>query len=229
MQKIKITLSIIILIILLPILFVNIVILVDSYRNPSEIPSFFSWKPFIVLTGSMEQEISSGDLAIVKEVDTNTLKEGDIIAFKVDNIVITHRIVKIIDDNNEKKFITKGDNNSTQDEGYVKDGQIEGIYKFKIKGLGDIAMFLQTTKGVVLCLSIPIVLLILLQIIQNIDNRREMKQKDKNEKELEEEIERLKKENEEFAKNKKEDIAKNKNQELAKSKKDKSAKNKKEK
>ena len=205
MQKLKITLSIILLIILLPILFVNLVILVDSYRNPDEIPSFFSWKPFIVLTGSMNQEIASGDLAIVKDVDPNTLKEGDIIAFKVDNIVITHRIVEIRNDNNEKKFITKGDNNSTQDEGYVKEEQIEGVYKFKIKRLGDLAMFLQTTKGIVLCLSIPIALLILLQIIQSTANRREMRRKDKNEKELEEEIKRLKKENKEFANSKKEE------------------------
>ena len=182
MQKVKIILSILILMILLPILFVNLVILVDSYRNPNEIPSFFSWKPFIVLTGSMNQEIASGDLAIVKEVDPNTLKEGDIIAFKVDNIVITHRIVGIRSINNQKQFITKGDNNSTQDEGYVNEEQVEGIYKFKIKRLGDLAMFLQTTKGIVLCLSIPIALLILLQIIQNINNRREMRRKDKNEK-----------------------------------------------
>ena len=146
--------------ILLPILFINLVILVDSYRNPNEIPSFFSWKPFIVLTGSMNQEIASGDLAVVKDVDPNTLK---------------------------------------------KEEQIEGIYKFKIKRLGDLAMFLQTTKGIVLCLSIPIALLILLQIIQSINNRREMRQKDKNEKELEEEIKRLKKENNEFAKSKKEE------------------------
>ena len=204
MQKVKIILSIILLMILLPILFVNLVILVDSYRNPDEIPSFFSWKPFIVLTGSMNQEIASGDLAVVKDVDPNTLKEGDIIAFKVDNIVITHRIVEIRDDNNEKEFITKGDNNSTEDEGYVKEEQIEGIYKFKVKRLGDVAMFLQTTKGIVLCLSIPIALLILLQIIQSINDRREMKQKDKKEKELEEEIKRLKKENKEFAKSKEE-------------------------
>ena len=200
MQKVKIILSIILLMILLPILFVNLVILVDSYRNPDEIPSFFSWKPFIVLTGSMNQEIASGDLAVVKDVDPNTLKEGDIIAFKVDNIVITHRIVEIRDDNNEKEFITKGDNNSTEDEGYVKEEQIEGIYKFKVKRLGDVAMFLQTTKGIVLCLSIPIALLILLQIIQSINDRREMKQKDKKE----EEIKRLKKENKEFAKSKEE-------------------------
>ena len=205
MQKVKIILSILILMILLPILFVNLVILVDSYRNPNEIPSFFSWKPFIVLTGSMNQEIASGDLAIVKEVDPNTLKEGDIIAFKVDNIVITHRIVGIRSINNQKQFITKGDNNSTQDEGYVNEEQVEGIYKFKIKRLGDLAMFLQTTKGIVLCLSIPIALLILLQIIQDINNRREMRRKDKNEKELEEEIKRLKEENKEFANSKKEE------------------------
>ena len=62
-------LSIICIIILLPVLFVNAVILINSWVHPNEIPSFFGWKPFIVLSGSMESEIYSGDIVVVKEVD----------------------------------------------------------------------------------------------------------------------------------------------------------------
>ena len=87
---------IILLIIMLPILIVNGVILINSYMYPDKIPSFFGYKPFIVLSGSMEPTINTGDLAISKEIDTSTLKVGDIISFKIkDNIVVTHRIVEI--------------------------------------------------------------------------------------------------------------------------------------
>ena len=70
----KKAISIIIIVILLPILFVNSVIIINSIMNPDKIPSFFGWKPFIVLSGSMESEIFPGDLAIVKNIGTEELK-----------------------------------------------------------------------------------------------------------------------------------------------------------
>lgn len=197
MQKVKKILSIIVLIILLPVLIVNAVILINSIRNPEEIPSFFGWKPFIVLSGSMEAEICTGDLVIVKEVDPSILKKQDIIAFKEDEIVITHRIVDIIEENGIKKYITKGDNNNTQDKGYVVDEQVEGLYQFKISGLGNLAVFIQTPIGMVVSLSIPVLLLILVQMSENKKMQNEKNQKEKS---LEKEIEKLKKEKEELMK-----------------------------
>ena len=46
--------------------------------NPNKIPSIFSYKPFIVLSGSMESELYKGDLAIVREVNPKTLKKQDV-------------------------------------------------------------------------------------------------------------------------------------------------------
>ncbi len=197
MYKLKKILSIIVLILLLPVLIVNSVILINSIKNPDEIPSFFGWKPFIVLSGSMETEIFPGDLVIVKEVDTKNLKKDDIIAFKEDDIVITHRIVEILEDNGQKKYITKGDNNNTKDRGFVLEKQVEGVYQFKITGLGNLAVFIQTPIGMVVSLSIPILLLIL---IQRAENQKLQKEKDRKEQNLEKEIEKLKKEKEQLMK-----------------------------
>jgi len=196
-KKIKIIISVILLILLLPILFVSFVILINSYTHPDEIPSFFGWKPFIVLSGSMETEIFAGDIAVVKEVELDTLKENDIIAFREENIVITHRIVNIIETENELKFITKGDNNADNDNDYVLGENIEGKYQFKISRLGNFAMFLQTPIGLVICLSIPILGLFISKIIEN---KKEEKEKNNKEQELKEEIERLKRENDELSK-----------------------------
>ena len=157
MQKIKKAISIIVILILLPILLISIAILVDSYTHPDEVPSFFGWKPFIVLSGSMETQISAGDIVVVKEIDTNELKKGDIIAFKDGNIVITHRIDEVTEIDGKTQYITKGDNNNTQDIGYVLPEQVEGVFKFKIARLGNIAMFIQTPLGMIVCLSIPII------------------------------------------------------------------------
>ena len=43
----------------------------------------------IVLSGSMETAIYTGDLVFVKVVDTDTLKTGDIIAFRNEADTVT--------------------------------------------------------------------------------------------------------------------------------------------
>lgn len=192
----KKVLSIILVILLLPILFVCVVILINSIIRPNEVPSFFGWKPFIVLSGSMETEIYSGDIAVVKEIEPSKLKVGDIIAFKNDDIVITHRIVKIIDDDGTTKYVTKGDNNNTEDRDYVLPENVEGLYKFKISKLGNFAIFIQTPTGMIACLSVPLILLILIQFSENKRNKKEAAEKEEKQKNLEKEIAELKKQNE---------------------------------
>ena len=200
MQKIKKAISIIVVLILIPILLMSIVILVDSYTHPNEVPSFFGWKPFIVLSGSMETQISAGDIVVVKEIDTNELKKGDIIAFKDGNIVITHRIDEVTEIDGKTQYITKGDNNNTQDIGYVLPEQVEGVFKFKIARLGNIAMFIQTPLGMIVCLSIPIIIIILLQTTDSKKEKEELIAKLNKQSKMEEEIEKLKKQNEELMK-----------------------------
>ena len=194
MKKLKSILSIAVMIILTPIFLVSLVILINSYTKPNEIPSFFGWKPFIVLSGSMESEIFPGDVAVTKEIDTDKLKVGDVIAFKKGDIVITHRIVDIVDEKGTK-FVTKGDNNNVKDKDLVDPKNVEGIYMFKIKGLGNFAIFIQTPIGIVVCLSVPIIILILVEISDNKKARKKLKESGSKEKELQAEIERLKKEN----------------------------------
>ena len=200
MKSLKKVASVIILILLLPILIVNSVILINSYTKPNEIPSFMGWKPFIVLSGSMETEIKTGDIVVVKETPEELIGKDDIIAFKEDGIVITHRIIQVIDNDGSgiKKYITKGDNNNVKDNGYVIGEQIEGVYKFRIEGLGNLAMFIQTPIGMLVCLSIPLGILLLIQMSDNRKMQEEQKKKYKKEKDLEKEIERLKRQNEEL-------------------------------
>lgn len=200
MQKIKKAISIIVILILIPILLISIVILVDSHTHPNEVSSFFGWKPFIVLSGSMETQISAGDIVVVKEIDTNELKKGDIIAFKDGNIVITHRIDEVTEIDGKTQYITKGDNNNTQDIGYVSPEQIEGVFKFKVSRLGNLAMFIQTPLGMIVCLSIPIIIIILLQTADSKKEKEELISKLNKQSKMEEEIEKLKKQNEELMK-----------------------------
>lgn len=80
-------------------------------------PRFFGFSSFIVYSGSMEPAIHKGAIAIGKPVEAQSLKVGDIVAFKTTtgHAPTVHRIVQI--DTHDGLYIvtTKGDANSTVD------------------------------------------------------------------------------------------------------------------
>ena len=118
---------------------INLVIIIKAKTKPNAVPSIFSYKPFIVLSGSMEDKINVGDLVFVKEVDSKTLRIDDIIAFRdSSNHVTTHRIVNTVAKENGTCYVTKGDNNNTTDDEIICPKSIEGKYMFKIAELGNI-------------------------------------------------------------------------------------------
>lgn len=151
-------------VILIPILVINVTLIIKSYTNKDKVPSIGGYCPLIVLTGSMEPEISDGDLIICKQIDSSDVKEGDIIAFfdpdSTGRAVLTHRVVELVNEDGALKFRTKGDANNTDDKSLVPASELVGIYRTKISGAGNVAMFMQTTAGLVVCVVLPLVLLI---------------------------------------------------------------------
>ena len=162
-QKISNWLIIVACVILIPILLINLWIIIQSYTNKDKIPSVFGYKPFIVLSGSMETKIHKGDLIITKIIEPEALKIDDIIAFREheDNTVITHRIIDIIENEGKTYFITKGDNNNTQDQNLVELNDVEGIYVLRIPGIGSIMNSLsEPTTIIIVLLGITLIFVI---------------------------------------------------------------------
>ena len=125
-------------VILIPILVINLWIMFQSKMDSDKVPSVFGYKPFMVLSGSMESDIHKGDLIITKETDPTKLKVDDIIAFRdAAGTITTHRIIDTVENDGETYFITKGDNNSTQDLNLVSLDDVEGIYVGRIPGIGS--------------------------------------------------------------------------------------------
>ena len=94
-------------------------------------PRIFNYYIFNIMTGSMENKLHVNDYILVKK--TNKVKVNDIITFEKDGSYITHRIVKIT--NNQ--IITKGDANNTTDDPITKDVVI-GKYVCKLNVFGFI-------------------------------------------------------------------------------------------
>ena len=134
-------------IIIVPFLIINLVLITKTKLYPDKIADFMGYKPFIVLSGSMETSINVGDLVIVKQIDSEKVKKNDVIAFRNGEIVITHRVKEIYNDSGNIGFKTKGDNNNTEDDFIVKASEVEGIYVTKIPSLGNALIFLSKPIG----------------------------------------------------------------------------------
>lgn len=134
-------------------------VFIQTKVNPDKIPSIFGYKPFIVLSGSMEAEIFKGDLAVTRETGVEGIQKNDIIAFRdSENHVVTHRVVDIIENNGEKEFVTKGDNNDRNDSNTVNAKEVEGKYLFKLGGFGNIVMIMQQPVTLVIVLVVIVVI-----------------------------------------------------------------------
>lgn len=99
----------------------------------------FKYEPVAVLSNSMSPVYVRGDAIIYKKLDNQQyekLSEGTIIVYKLNNQIITHRIVDIVKENNSVKYRTKGDFNDSYDINLVEPSQIKGVYLFKIKYIG---------------------------------------------------------------------------------------------
>lgn len=100
---------------------------------------YFRYYALTIGSGSMTPKINKGDVVVVKKLkDTEIydIKKGDILVYNHDDKIIVHRVNKIIKNNGQINFKTKGDNNNTADSWQVKQDEVIGIVKFKIRYIG---------------------------------------------------------------------------------------------
>lgn len=170
-HKIMTVVGTILCLLLTPILVINCTLIVKSYTNKDAVPSFGGMMPMIILTDSMYPEIEAGDLIICKETTPLSVQVGDIICFfdpaGNGTSTVTHRVMEVsTDDNGGLCWITKGDANNAEDQVKVPADKLVGMYSLRIAGAGNIAMFMQTTQGLIICVVCPILLLIAYDVMR---------------------------------------------------------------
>lgn len=109
--------------------------------------------PSVIATGSMEPMIKSGDVILVRKVvdmeGINNLKIDDVIQFRRDTILISHRIIEIKDDEKEGLgFKTKGDNNSSPDTELVKPEDVKGTILYTVPKIGWLTLLIKSNKDI---------------------------------------------------------------------------------
>ena len=172
-QKTLNIVGIVICILLIPILIFNCILIVKGIVNEDEVPGVLGYTPLIVLTDSMYPDIKSGDIIICKDIDPTDIKEEDVISFfdpadKNHTAVVTHKVIEVItDDDGKLYFRTKGTNNNAEDKILVPAENVVGIWtEVRFGGLGHVALFMQSTWGLIVCIFMPLALFVAYELLR---------------------------------------------------------------
>ena len=156
-----------------------ILIIIVVLCIPVTVPRAFGIHMYSVITGSMEPEIPTGSLVYVKNVEPESVKEDDVIAFyaaKDGGSIITHRVVS--NSTVMGEFITKGDANKTKDMNPVKYNDYIGKMILSVPKAGALVQIASSTSGKIGAASM-VGIGILLEIVASIAEKGYEKKREK--------------------------------------------------
>lgn len=126
---------------------------------PHQTVKVFGFKPYVVITGSMEPVIKVNDVVVVTRTNPQQLEIGDIITFAVDlnqdgnREVVTHYLYDVTKNSSgDTVYRTQAHfenpDDASPDPWLVSEEDILGAYAFKIPQLGLLIQFLQSPLGI---------------------------------------------------------------------------------
>ena len=156
-------------IMLLIIIFAIFVTVISLTSDNNKISKIGKYIPLNVKTDSMAPTIREGDFIVMEECDVSKLKEGDVIAFfanEQDKVIIkTHRIVNIMGEDQNKSFITRGDNNNVDDNVPVFPNDVIGKWDdVRVPKAGKVLDFVTSKLGFLFLIVVPLLILFIYQI-----------------------------------------------------------------
>ena len=105
------------------------------------VSGYFKYYALAIASGSMHPVFNRGSVVIVERTDDkydnyNKLTEGEIIAYKCENSIVVHRLIRIVETKDETFYYTKGDANKNEDNYPIKKENIIGIVRVKLPYIG---------------------------------------------------------------------------------------------
>ena len=167
-------------IIVVLILIVSVLVVTLSLTTESSgVPNILGNAPLSVQTQSMEDTINPGDLIFCSLTDIDDeFQKDDVVTFPIEingeQVLNTHRIVEVVEDENIVYYKTQGDNKETNPEP-DKDLQTSStiVAKYtgtKIPGLGNVLSFIRTQLGFFLCVLLPMILFFIYESVRVVMN-----------------------------------------------------------
>ena len=149
-------------IVLCVILFIYMVICVNSIMNKNKI-GFFSYKFYIMSSDSLESNIKTGDLVIAKDIKVEDFKENDDVIYARKDNLIVKKVIRVDKNGSEVNLIIPNDKEILDEK--IENTHIEGKVVHVIRGLGNVALFIQSPMGTLNILIIAVCLFIIVKKI----------------------------------------------------------------
>lgn len=131
---------------------VNIFALNASRLAGNEVPMPFGVGASVVLSGSMEPNLSVGDLLLLHQEEN--YRVGQIVVYQSGNMAVVHRVAAI----DGETAVTRGDANNA-DDAPIPVTAIKGRVVLAIPLVGHLVWALKTPLGILLTLGAAVVLL----------------------------------------------------------------------
>lgn len=164
--------------VIVTLLVISFLLIVCLQRFTNNKISFFNYRIFTVVTGSMEPKYNIGDILIAKETKPSEIKVGDAISYlatssEIKGNVVTHEVVDITkDENGRYLFHSKGLVNLIEDP-VVHEEQLYGVVVYKTKLLSFVKKIVSTDIGMILFIIIPILYIIISEMISFLMEKEE--------------------------------------------------------
>ena len=144
-----------------------------------EAPNFFGYSMFRVISGSMEPELPVGSMIVVKRVEPEEVKVGDIITFfstdpTLRGGVNTHRVVDIDDSGMDILFMTKGDANQFMDEYGAVGSNLIGVVIYDSKLIGTAVRLASNPLIFFPLLVIPLGLILISNVVSTVKTAKKL-------------------------------------------------------
>jgi len=124
---------------------------------------------FSIRSGSMEPAVPVGSLAIVAR-DASALKEGEAVAFRLrSEVVVTHRIVEVIETDAGTFLRTQGDANEDPDPSLVPATAVVGPVQVSLPLIGFLLAMLAMPIGLVAILSVAATLITAIWLLEELE------------------------------------------------------------
>lgn len=163
----------------LTILVVSFILMVFLQRFFDNKVSFFNYRMFTVVSGSMLPLYELGDVLLSEEVNTDDIVVGDVVTYMGDKSdfkdkIVTHEVINIEEKDGVRYFTTKGLANIVEDP-IVHEKQIFGKVIGVVPILSDVSKIISTSAGFCLFIIIPILFFVVSEVFHYLIEKEEKK------------------------------------------------------
>lgn len=100
------------------------------------VSGIFKYQIIAIATNSMIPAFAKGDTIIFEKVGKGDIKEGDVIVFRNNKKLISHRVIDTKESSSKLYFQTKGDANKSPDVDWTSEDDVLGVARRVVKYIG---------------------------------------------------------------------------------------------